>query len=53
MNTDPHTKANIFYTVPYTSNADTYKLNVKIIKFNKEIFKYNGIENKSKVIQYK
>jgi hypothetical protein len=50
MNTDPHTKANIFYTVSLYLLPDTYKLNVKIIKFNKEIFKYNGTENKSKVI---
>lgn len=34
MNTDPHTKANLFYTVFFIIYIDTYKLNGKIIEFS-------------------
>ena len=46
MNTDPHTKANLFYTVNISSKLDPYKWNVEIAEFIQEVFKYNGDEDK-------
>lgn len=45
MNTDPHTKANIFYTVLSTLIIDTCKLNVEITGISKKITQHNGDEN--------
>ena len=52
MNTDPHTKANLFYTVSFILTADPYQWTGKRAGVNEKIPEHNGDEVKSKVVQY-
>lgn len=52
MNTDPHTKANLFYTVRFIVNLDTHQRNGKIIKLHQKIVEYHGPEDQGQIIQH-
>ncbi len=45
MNTDPHTKANIFYTVLSIFTTDSCELDGEITRICQEIIEHDGHEN--------